>query len=254
MQVPRHTGFSAPTLVRALARLADADIPEPTQSLPDRLSQWLGWTDAIALSSALKSAPKSASKSASKPAPNGRPAAASGARVSSEAAAREYERVRDALTRAITGASASATADRRRLVVLDDAVDFGTYRQRYLALQQAMEMDIGRLRGRLRAMLAAGTSGMARLAAVDAVMEQVLGVREHNLLALVPGQLERYFERLRRTAEAVLAEAEVTGAAAAMAPGAWLGTFRADMRRVLLAELEIRLQPVEGLLAALRAS
>ena len=36
--------------------------------------------------------------------------------------------------------------------------------------------------------------------------------------------------------------------------GAWLDTFRADMRAVLLAELDVRLQPVEGLLAALRTS
>ncbi|WP_287814619.1 DUF3348 family protein, partial [Achromobacter sp.] len=37
-------------------------------------------------------------------------------------------------------------------------------------------------------------------------------------------------------------------------PGAWLETFRKDMRSVLLAELDVRLQPVEGLLATLRTS
>ncbi|KAE8755722.1 DUF3348 family protein, partial [Paraburkholderia madseniana] len=35
-------------------------------------------------------------------------------------------------------------------------------------------------------------------------------------------------------------------------PGTWLNTFRKDMQSVLLAELDVRLQPVEGLLAALR--
>ncbi|MGE8634372.1 MAG: DUF3348 family protein, partial [Achromobacter piechaudii] len=40
----------------------------------------------------------------------------------------------------------------------------------------------------------------------------------------------------------------------AVTPGAWLDVFRKDMRSVLLAELDVRLQPVEGLLAALRAS
>ena len=34
-------------------------------------------------------------------------------------------------------------------------------------------------------------------------------------------------------------------------PGAWLHTFCQDMRAVLLAELELRLQPVAGLLDAL---
>jgi len=34
----------------------------------------------------------------------------------------------------------------------------------------------------------------------------------------------------------------------------WLDVFRKDMQSVLLAELDVRFQPVEGLLAALRAS
>lgn len=36
-------------------------------------------------------------------------------------------------------------------------------------------------------------------------------------------------------------------------PGPWLDTFRDDMRSVLLAELDLRLQPIEGLLSALKA-
>ena len=36
-------------------------------------------------------------------------------------------------------------------------------------------------------------------------------------------------------------------------PGPWLDTFREDMRSVLQAELDLRLQPIEGLLCALRA-
>jgi hypothetical protein len=43
-----------------------------------------------------------------------------------------------------------------------------------------------------------------------------------------------------------------TAAAPAVTPGTWLDAFRKDMQSVLLAELDVRLQPVEGLLAALR--
>ena len=50
------------------------------------------------------------------------------------------------------------------------------------------------------------------------------------------------------------AASETASDAAAPTPGAWLNLFRQDMQSVLLAELEIRLQPVEGLLAALRSS
>jgi hypothetical protein len=78
---------------------------------------------------------------------------------------------------------------------------------------------------------------MARLAAVDVVMEQVLGAQERSLLAGVPALLETHFKRLRQAA-----------------PDAWLDRFRRDAREVLLAELDLRFQPVDGLLEALRAA
>lgn len=35
-------------------------------------------------------------------------------------------------------------------------------------------------------------------------------------------------------------------------PDGWLDVFRKDMQSVLLAELDVRFHPIEGLLAALR--
>jgi hypothetical protein len=78
---------------------------------------------------------------------------------------------------------------------------------------------------------------MARLAEVDAVMEAALTPREHALLAKVPELLGQRFERLRT---------------AVHASPAWLDGFRRDMQSVLLAELDLRFQPVDALLAALR--
>ena len=86
---------------------------------------------------------------------------------------------------------------------------------------------------------------MARLAEVDAVMEMALSPREQKLLAAVPALLGDHFDRLRRAAQA-----SERGTAASQEN--WLDTFRSDMRSVLLAELDVRFQPVEGLLAALR--
>ena len=93
---------------------------------------------------------------------------------------------------------------------------------------------------------------MARLAAVDVVMEQVLAGRERSLLAAVPGLLERHFERLR-PAEADPAGETGADAPDAARPRAWLDRFHQDIRNVLLAELDFRFQPVDGLLDALRA-
>jgi hypothetical protein len=57
---------------------------------------------------------------------------------------------------------------------------------------------------------------------------------------------------LRKAEQATLAAPQALGDTPALAPGAWLDVFRKDAQSVLLAELDLRFQPVEGLLAALR--
>jgi hypothetical protein len=69
----------------------------------------------------------------------------------------------------------------------------------------------------------------------------VLSPREQGALALVPTLLGRHFERLRDASDRPDTS------------GPWLPLFRKDMQTVLLAELDVRFQPVEGLLAALRS-
>jgi Protein of unknown function (DUF3348) len=170
--------------------------------------------------------------------------------------------VRDSLARTVAVDSVFATTRRRahgqtqmQGAPMDAPADYAVFRQRYVAIQQSMETGIATLRGRLRGMLAAKAPAMARLAMIDAVMERALSERERNLLASVPGLLAGHFERLREAEQQSLAAAQTAEAsedAAPITPGAWLDVFRKDMQSVLLAELEVRFQPVEGLLAALR--
>ncbi|MGE8566614.1 MAG: DUF3348 domain-containing protein [Achromobacter sp.] len=238
LQAPQRTGLSGPTLIRLLTRLTDVDVPESRQSLSDHLSQWLGWTDAIALSAALTTSP---------------PVIAPGARLFSSAEERECVRVRTTLADAIASDTAATSA--KRLVpgqapakpsaaVEEAQADYSNFRQRYVSLQHTMETSVGNLRSRLRGMVAARNGEMTRLAVVDAIMDRALLPKERTLLGAIPKLLHGHFERLRLAEEA---QAPAT-------PGAWLDVFRKDMRSVLLAELDVRLQPVEGLLAALRAS
>jgi len=116
-----------------------------------------------------------------------------------------------------------------------------------------METSVGNLRRRLRAVLAARSQAMSRLAMLDAVMERALGAREQQLLSSAPIALRGHFERLRRAeGERLAQEAPAQSDLPAAEAGAWLALFRKDMQCVLLAELELRFQPVQGLLAALR--
>ncbi|ULU24643.1 DUF3348 domain-containing protein [Dyella terrae] len=232
VQALQRTAVRGPTFIRLLARLTDRDVPASRQSLPDRLSHWLDWTHAIALSTAL----------------DGRPSVddAGGPAFSSEEEA-ECTRLRASLVQAITGDPVLAIgADGAGSDNVGD--DYAVFRQRYLTLQRRMQAATGHLRGRLRDMLARQSNELAGLASVDAVMELALSPREQMLLAAVPALLGEHFERLRQSAPSEAAEGE----AASATPAPWLDGFRKDVQSVLLAELDVRFQPVEGLLAALR--
>jgi len=189
-------------------------------SLIDGLGQWLGWTEAIALSASLNAAADAAMGAATPP-----------------TLEREFDRVRQALRRSIESDDASPQPARLRPLSAPVVADagFAPHRQRYIALQQAMASAIAALRIQARAAVARLSPRLRRLAAVDAVMESMLAEREQLLLARLPTLLEAHFERLRR----------------ADADGAWIPGFRADMRQLAMAELQLRLQPVRGLIDTL---
>jgi hypothetical protein len=253
-----------------LARLAQADVAAPGPSLPDRLGQWLDWNQALSLAAALDS----------RPAPPGDTAPTTDGLID------ECARARDTLLAAIRNEPLLACN-----APPTDEPDFAPYRHSYLTRQRAMQATVGRLRGRLRDALLQASPGsgvstgspgrhsrargnplggsaqaktgdrhppltgaspahgtdhderpregahLARLAEVDAVMEVALTPREHALLANVPELLGQRFARLHVRGQTH-----------------WLDTFRREMQSVLLAELDLRFQPVDALLAALRTS
>ncbi|WP_312710078.1 DUF3348 family protein [Stenotrophomonas sp.] len=149
--------------------------------------------------------------------------------------------------RATLMASLQQDAETERAVA--EGADAAVFSRRYQAQQRAMMAATGRLRGRLRDMLAARSPALARLAEIDAVMEQTLSPRENALLAGIPDLLAAHFQRLQDAAE------PAPTAEPATAPplvSTWRTAFRIDMQNVAMAELDVRFQPIEGLLAALR--
>ncbi|MBH1966498.1 MAG: DUF3348 domain-containing protein [Comamonadaceae bacterium] len=209
-----QTSLTGSALVRLLEALSDSRVRvrDARTGFTDGLVQWVGWADAIALSAALERSPSAA--------------------VVSEASLderAECNRIRASLTQAAARAMAPTGHS-----AMEASVGFGSLRKRYVTQQQAMEVAIGTLRERVRAELGARSPELARLAVLDTVMAQVLNVQERRLLATVPGLLEKHYRRLRDEGS-----------------GNWVTLLMQDMHTVLLAELDLRLQPVEGLIDAL---
>ncbi|WOB25867.1 MULTISPECIES: DUF3348 domain-containing protein [Xanthomonas] len=234
--------LSGPAFIRLLARLSDVRIAQSNHALADRLSQWIDWTRAVAVSKALDGKLPETDDL-----PEPRPLDADAcARVRAGLAISSVADLDALVARLRSEARAATDSDAQPPVP-----DYAPFRQHYLAMQRAMRTATGDLRGRLRDLLALVSSDMARLAEVDAVMELTLSPREQTLLNTVPGLLGTHFDRLREAAYAHRAPTDQETAPRAVSDG-WLDVFRKDMQSVLLAELDVRFHPIEGLLAALR--
>ena len=231
--------FSSSSLVRLLGDWAPMDAPAPGMDFAERLSLWLNAFDAIGLQAAHQSIRAITTVA---------PAAV----VTSSAArppragdlAEDLRRVRAALGSAIARepipAGPAAPSD-----------GYGPYRQRHLELQRRMEQMIAPLRDHVRQALCRISPRLRQLAALDAVVEHVIAPREQALLPTAAALLQRRYEQLR---QAHRQELEAAGQQDEPAGGhgeGWLDLFDRDWRRALLAEVDLRLEPVAGLIDAL---
>lgn len=211
--------------MRLLGGRAD-DLPPAGQDWAERLADRLGAFDAIRLEAALQSTRRVT--------PRSRPAAADLAPLRAALA-----RLRSELARGIAVPDPAGDTDGLppgTAGAADTEADFGPWRAHCLEQQRRMETRIGTLRTRARRALDAASADLARLAALDEALEQTVGARLQAALAAVPRQLSARFEELRR--------------ANAGAESTWPKDFADEVRRVLLAELDLRLEPVVGMIEA----
>lgn len=200
-------------LVRQLVGYLPAPPDAARQDLAERLGGWLDVRDAIALHAAHQALPALAP----------RRAAAQPAVADLHAA---LQRLRATLQQGIAAPPA--------LPVEPQDSAFAPHHQRCLDQQRRMETAIEPFRAHVRHTLAATSPRLARLAALDATLERLLGGREQRLLSGVPAFLKARFEQLRQTR-----------------PDDWPEPFEQELQLALVAELDLRLQPVTGLIEAL---
>lgn len=239
----RRATFNRSALVRVLSDIAPG-IAEPKYDFGERLGQWLDFSDALTLFSVLNNEAGGNS--------SGRPAA-------SDLAA-QLERLRRNLGLSITnnGVFAREPPDHPVRIPFplplpnatpESAAEFSPYHRYYLAHQRDMNAAITALRANARQALAGQSAAGRQLAELDATFEKILFTRERNLLANIPIMLSKQFSRRYAEHRAALANA-ADDPATWTQPGSWLETFCDDVRTMLLAELELRLKPVAGLIAA----
>ncbi|MCB2018166.1 MAG: DUF3348 family protein [Hydrogenophaga sp.] len=219
----------ATDLARQLARWLPAGADAPRQDVAERLGQWLNVKEAITLH-AVPGAVAAAGAAAAR-----RERALDPGRLQSTLRA-ELQRVREVLGRSIRTRAPGHRPDPNDL-----DTELALFHQRLNDLQRRMEMSVDALRGHVRQQLAQATPALARLAALDAQMDALFGGREQRLLTGLPAFLKARFSTLRREAAATDTPDDLH----------WLQRFETEFEQLMLAELELRLQPVTGLIESL---
>lgn len=232
----------------ALVRILSETVPEPIDpryDLGERLGQWLDVTTALTLYSALNNSA------------GAKPAAPADGSTAASSLQGQLTAVRQQLTDSILHDGVFSTEPARIRFPLPPpaaapgVADFTPYHSYYLAHQREMSAAIDTLRAKARKALATGTAPLRQLAEVDAIFERALQAQERHLLGMIPLLVAKRFEQRYQDHRAALSDANDDDPAQWAQPGGWLEAFCRDVQAVLLAELELRLKPVAGLVAAL---
>ncbi|MFC7513733.1 DUF3348 family protein [Herbaspirillum sp. GCM10030257] len=244
--LPR-TNFHSSELIRCLTDLAIADPAEPENAFAEKLGLWIHFTDAITLSAV------HGDGIASSP----------GRRLQSRSVTRidlntEFDRVREFLVNSIrksclpaSGKTHIALPTPKLELPIDLVAAYVPYRRFYEAHQRDMELSIQPLRVNAREALAQASSALKKLAELDAALEKILRDREAKLLPKLPVLLKKRFEHLFKAHQQMLVDTQQADDPANWTQaGGWLARFCNDMQRLLLAELDLRLQPTLGLIEA----
>ena len=232
-----HSTFGSSKLVRLLDPWTPVATETGSADIAERLSGWFGPLEAIrlqALNQSLSAAPESSRKQSA---------------FSAQALAEDVQRVRGALAKAIAQDPLLAAGVRPD----DPDRGYAPWHQRHLELQRQMAQMVEAVRDHVRNVIARVSPRLHRLATLDAGMQDLLAAREESLLPGTAALLERRYHQLKGAhRQACEALGQPDDPSHWLEAGGWLAHFANDWRQALLAEVDLRLEPVCGLVDAMR--
>lgn len=244
-----HHRLTSSRLVLLLQQWTHADPGQMRPDVAEHLGQWLGAVDAVRLNGALHSI-ESFPVKVQQPVPGGLGRALDDACQGLQVELDGLIVARAPAARAPRGRGGSTPVEAPDP---EAEADVAAHGQRYQGLQKQMEARLGTVRAQMRQWLAQGSPALRQLAALDAVMEQMLAAREQKLWALLPGCLEGRMGHWRRLhAQQLEASGQDDVPQQWRQPGGWLVPFEQDVRALWQAEVQVRLQPIMGLRDAAR--
>jgi hypothetical protein len=119
----------------------------------------------------------------------------------------------------------------------NEVLDLSVYQKFYQAQQSEMSAKIQGLRTYVRETLSASSVNMAKLALIDTTLEETIGFPLRSGFAAISKVILKYSQKI----EAQWSKSDKS---------ALIAHFHDELQQLLLAELELRLQPIQGLIDA----
>lgn len=229
-------------LIHCLSELGVTGVELSDTNLADKLGRLVDLSDSVMLAEALRSLPKATSAE------------------DLEASGRVRDQFLDARTAMVKSIASSFALDtglaqfklpKLKDIVTEEGVSFQAYQKFYAVQQSEMDFRITKLRVRTREGVSAHSRKLAQLAALDNALGDTLAAHSRQLLGAIPRLLSGRLDSLYQQHQRSQPEQQVDEARLWAQPGGWLNQFHREMQGVLLAELELRLQPIMGLIEAL---
>jgi hypothetical protein len=242
-QTASSTLLNRSRLVRLLTDLSDTNVSSAEYNLAEHLGRMLSVSDSISLSRSLAQLPEIAAQQIA---------------VSAEAVKDDVLACRKQMMHIIvqsfaaqhqgTGIQVPSVSTGTRAQALET---YEPYQRFYNMHQAEMAGTANSLRLRVRAAVSGFSVELHQLAELDRIIGESLSNHTAKLLNITPKLLQQRFKQLLAAHHLKESDSSNTELHHWLRPGGWLELFYRDMQELLLAELDLRLQPTLGLLEAL---
>lgn len=235
-----HSSQSHSRLIRFLTDLAVVDFETTQRDFAERLGLLLNFADSILLADALKV----------------QESALPECQAADENVRAMFLRARANLVATIvSGCAPGATQVRIRwpsVSLTDESIPFDPFLRFYVAQQRDMDLGVRNLRSAVREAMTGVSASLQQLVTLDIALEDTLWEHSRRFLAVVPRFLQRRFDWLQQQhQQRVMENIALGNSGLVIEHDVWLRPFSQDVQGLLLAELELRLQPVLGLVEAM---
>ena len=234
-------------LVRLLTGMSDSKFSDGDYNLAEQLGRIVSLSDSISLSRSLGQLSRKVAENPSSEAP---------AHVN--AVQQHVLESREKMMRTIINSFADQTGSSGiqlpSVSTGTKAEALKTYEpyQRFYSMHQAeMAGSIQALRLGVRASISGVSSDLRQLAELDQIINDSIAAHNGKLFNVTPKLLQQRFKELLSAHQQSQGSQDTTEPLDWLRPGAWLTVFYKELQELLLAELDVRLQPVLGLLEAL---